>query len=103
MQGKLRQFDAALGEGIVSPNAPVVTCSGSLTPHAKETQSLALQADEMKLIEEIFSYLSCVVSTPPTRPSVSLTGEHLEVIIHVLERWPAKECFPGLSLQRPRA
>ncbi|KAF9469300.1 phospholipase A-2-activating protein [Collybia nuda] len=81
MQGKLHQFNEAL-------------------QHEISTSSLAMYPEETKAVDESFSYLFDVTSSPPRTPSDVLTAVHVEAIIQILERWPSSQRFPVIDLSR---
>lgn len=97
MQNKLYQFDQALRNEIVSV---FYTCLNSTDSFVlgyppQLTASLAMFNQELGLIEEDFSYLSQVLSTPPKHPSISINSSHIDAIIALLDRWPVSQRFPG--------
>jgi len=56
---------------------------------------------EIELLEEIFSYLTAVTTSPqPSNPPALLTAAHIESIIAILERWPPSQRFPLIDLSR---
>jgi phospholipase A-2-activating protein len=54
--------------------------------------------DEMKLIEQTFTYLSQALAVPPIPPTVDLTIHHTEAVIQILDRWPSFQRFPGTQI-----
>ena len=55
--------------------------------------------EELEKIDEIFAYLTQV--TNGTREGVlPLAGQHVEVLIQILERWPSSQRFPVIDLSR---
>ncbi|KAG1823274.1 WD40-repeat-containing domain protein [Suillus variegatus] len=81
MQTKLYQFDEALRNEI-------------------STAPLAMYPEELEIVEEAFTYLSQVTSTPSQPSLPPLGGTHAEAIIQILERWPASQRFPMMDLSR---
>ncbi|KAI0362495.1 phospholipase A-2-activating protein [Trametes cingulata] len=81
MQAKLYQFDQALRNEI-------------------STGYLAMYPQELNLIDETFTYLAQAVSHPLDPPSKKLTGNHIDAIIQLLERWPQSQIFPLMDLSR---
>ncbi|EIW84876.1 phospholipase A-2-activating protein [Coniophora puteana RWD-64-598 SS2] len=80
MQTKLYQFDEALKNEI-------------------STSSLAMYPDELEKIDEAFALLTQV--TNGTKTGVPpLTGQHIEAIIPILDRWPSSQRFPVMDLSR---
>lgn len=55
---------------------------------------------EIEFLEEIFTYLTVVTSSPPSEPTASLRAAHIEAIIAILERWPPSQRFPLIDLSR---
>lgn len=51
--------------------------------------------EELEIVEEAFTYLSQVTSTPSQPSLPPLGGTHAEAIIQILERWPASQRFPS--------
>ncbi|KAH9945813.1 phospholipase A-2-activating protein [Epithele typhae] len=78
MQSKLYQFDQGLKNEI-------------------STSSLGMYPDELKLVEEMFSYLSASMAKTSTQ---SLNSSHVEALISILERWPQAPLFPLMDLSR---
>lgn len=54
---------------------------------------------EISSIDETFTYLSHLTSSPPEIPPNALTAGHVDAIIQVLDRWPSSQCFPGTGLR----
>ncbi|KAI0636627.1 phospholipase A-2-activating protein [Trametes polyzona] len=81
MQAKLYQFDQALRNEI-------------------STGYLAMYPQELNLIDETFTYLAQAVSHPLDPPVKKLTGNHIDAIIQLLERWPQSQIFPLMDLSR---
>lgn len=54
-----------------------------------------MRANEEVLIEEVFTFLTQVTSNPPSPTSITLGKPHIEVIVSILDRWPAAQRFPG--------
>lgn len=53
--------------------------------------------EEATALEEIFSHLTPLLSTPPRRPAAPLSERHVDAIIQILGRWPISQRFPGSS------
>ena len=51
--------------------------------------------DEVRLIDEAFTYLTQALAVPPISPTVSLSVNHTEAIMQILDRWPLSQRFPG--------
>ncbi|KAJ8700517.1 WD repeat protein Lub1 [Pleurotus ostreatus] len=81
MQNKVQQFDDDLKNEI-------------------STSSLAMYPEEATALEEIFSHLTPLLSTPPRRPAAPLSERHVDAIIQILGRWPISQRFPVIDLSR---
>ncbi|KAN0077151.1 WD40-repeat-containing domain protein [Tylopilus felleus] len=64
------------------------------------TAACAMRANEEVLIEEVFTFLTQVTSNPPSPTSITLGKPHIEVIVSILDRWPAAQRFPVMDLGR---
>ncbi|KAF4576303.1 hypothetical protein EYR36_004280 [Pleurotus pulmonarius] len=81
MQNKVQQFDDDLKNEI-------------------STSSLAMYPEEATALEEIFSYLTPLLSTHPKRPAAPLSERHVDAIVQILRRWPISQRFPVIDLSR---
>jgi phospholipase A-2-activating protein len=79
MQAKLYQFDEALRNEI-------------------SAYSLAMYPDELRAVDEAFSYLSQAVAGKAS--SNKVTPAHVEALIQILNRWPSSQRFPVIDLCR---
>ncbi|KAF9532143.1 phospholipase A-2-activating protein [Crepidotus variabilis] len=68
--------------------------------HEISTSTIAMYPEEATLVEEIFTYLTQVTSTPDKTPSGPLTAAHIDAISAILERWPLSQRFPIIDLSR---
>jgi phospholipase A-2-activating protein len=100
MQDKLYQFDEAFRNEIVSFRFRLLYMSSELISTSQSTYSVALYPEEIKLLDETFSYLSQVVAsaTPSGSPPNAM---HVDAIIQILDRWPASQRFPGTTAEMP--
>ncbi|KAI6028537.1 WD40-repeat-containing domain protein [Pisolithus orientalis] len=80
MQAKMYQFDEALRSEM-------------------STETLAMHPEELKMIEEAFTYL-VQASSQSSSPSTTLSWAHAETITQILDRWPMSQRFPVLDLCR---
>lgn len=81
IQGKMYELDGAFRQEI-------------------STSSFSMYSQEISSIDETFTNLSHLTSSPPEIPPTSLTAAHVDAIIQVLERWPPSQCFPVIDLSR---
>ncbi|OAX34542.1 phospholipase A-2-activating protein [Rhizopogon vinicolor AM-OR11-026] len=81
MQNKLYQFNEALGNEI-------------------STSSLAMDREELVVIEEAFTYLSQVTSSTSRNAPAQLGSSHVDIIVQILDRWPSSQRFPVMDLSR---
>jgi phospholipase A-2-activating protein len=51
--------------------------------------------DEIRLIDEAFTYLTQALAVPPIEPTGHLRADHVEAIMQILDRWPLSQRFPG--------
>lgn len=51
--------------------------------------------EEQALIEEVFTFLSQITSNPTSPTSTTPSAPHIEVMVSILDRWPAAQRFPG--------
>jgi phospholipase A-2-activating protein len=54
--------------------------------------------DEIILIDEAFKYLTHALAHPPVPPTISLSINHIEAIMQILDRWPLSQRFPGMQI-----
>ncbi len=97
MQGKILQFNEDLKNEIVCKAIYAVSCAHQVV--TQSTSALALYPQEITAFDEIFVYLSSV-SPDSTGPSL-LSVSHAEALIHILDRWPQSQLFPGTYVREP--
>ncbi|CAL1705580.1 unnamed protein product [Somion occarium] len=81
MQAKLHQFNDLLRQEISASSA-------------------ALYNRDLSYLDDMFSFLTKISATPPTQPNFPVTPNHIEVLIHLLIKWPSAQRFPVLDLSR---
>ncbi|KDQ61148.1 hypothetical protein JAAARDRAFT_573658 [Jaapia argillacea MUCL 33604] len=82
MQSKLYQLDEALGNEI-------------------STSPLVMSPEELRLVDETFTYLSQAIAQPAGRSNTNkLSPAHVEAIMAILSRWPTSQRFPVMDLSR---
>ncbi|KAH0830705.1 WD40-repeat-containing domain protein [Lanmaoa asiatica] len=59
------------------------------------TATCAMYPEERVLIDEVFTFLFQITSNPASATSIILSGQHIEAIVSILNRWPAAQRFPG--------
>ena len=61
---------------------------------AQSTSPLTLHPEEETLFTQVFNYLAAVNGGGRVTAQVEPNAEHIEALIHVLNRWPAIHRFP---------
>lgn len=62
---------------------------------SQAASSSALYNRDLNYLDDMFTYITKVTSTPPVQPKFPITANHLEVLIHLLTKWPPAQRFPG--------
>jgi len=60
----------------------------------QSTSPLALHPYEVALFTQVFDYLAAVSGGGRSSGKIVPDEQHIEVLIHVLDRWPAIHRFP---------
>ena len=60
----------------------------------QSTSTLALHPEEVVLFTQMFDYLAAVNGGRRSSGQIVPNEQHIEALIHVLDRWPAIHRFP---------
>jgi hypothetical protein len=67
-------------------------------PREQSTSTLALHPEEVALFVQMFDYLAVVSGGGKGSGQTVPNEQHIEALIHVLDRWPAIHRFPRAQL-----
>jgi phospholipase A-2-activating protein len=70
--------------------------------YADTSTAATLTTSDMQTIDDIFEFLKIAISRPSLSPSTAkqLDWSDVEVVVHVMSRWPESSRFPAIDLAR---
>ena len=94
MRAKLTELNNEVRKEIV--RVLCVLCLPALIDGLRKqsTSTLALHPEEVALFVQMFDYLAAVTGGRKSPSQIVPNEQHIEALIHVLDRWPAIHRFP---------